>query len=358
MSADALTLVLQPDGLRQFVALQDAAAQSVTERFYATHGPAYARFGDAGRHSCTEDLLFHLEFLRPVLEFGLLQPMVDYLRWLNSVLLARNIPADHLAQSLDWLGEFFATAMAPEASNTVVLALRAARDGFLQVPQDEPVSPQLAQTTWAQAQAFEDALLRGDQAQALALLNQAMDAGHTLVEAEMHMIQPALYRIGEKWQANQITVAQEHLATAIVQMVMPMGLMRSKPPTPLDKRVLLACVEGNQHAVGLAMVSDAFALAGWQVQYLGANVPTAALVAQIQASQPDLVGLSVSFPQQLRVAKLVIAQLQACMGTTRPAVMVGGLAVNRFNQLTQVLGADASGVNATEAVAKAQHMVS
>jgi methanogenic corrinoid protein MtbC1 len=106
------------------------------------------------------------------------------------------------------------------------------------------------------------------------------------------------------------------------------------------------------------MVSDAFALAGWQVQYLGANVPTAALVAQIQASQPDLVGLSVSFPQQLRVAKLVIAQLQACMGTTRPAVMVGGLAVNRFNQLTQVLGADASGVNATEAVAQAQRVVS
>jgi methanogenic corrinoid protein MtbC1 len=179
-----------------------------------------------------------------------------------------------------------------------------------------------------------------------------------LVEAEMHMIQPALYRIGEKWQANQITVAQEHLATAIVQMVMPMGLMRSQPPAPLDKRVLLACVEGNQHAVGLAMVSDAFALAGWQVQYLGANVPTTALVAQIQASQPDLVGLSVSFPQQLRVAKLVIAQLQACMGTTRPAVMVGGLAVNRFNQLTQVLGADASGVNATEAVAQAQRVVS
>jgi methanogenic corrinoid protein MtbC1 len=143
------------------------------------------------------------------------------------------------------------------------------------------------------------------------------------------------------------------MASAIVQMVMTVGLVRSPPPAALDRRVLLACVEGNQHALGLLMVSDAFALAGWQVQYLGANVPTASLVAQIVLSRPHLVGLSVSFPQQLRMAKAVIEQLTAQLGSARPAVMVGGLAVNRFSRLTDVLGADASGANARFAVAQA-----
>lgn len=347
---------LDAASLQRFLALQGDAVRAVTARFYAAHGSAYARFGDSGRQACQDDLSFHLEFLRPVLEFGLLQPMVDYLTWLDSVLQARGIPAQHLAQSLDWLAEFFDAQMDSAASAVVVQALAAARDGFLQGGA-APVAPKPAQPAWPVAQDFEAALLRGDQSQALAILNRAMDDGHSLVEVEMRVIQPALYQIGEKWQANQISVAQEHMATAIVQMVMPMGLLRSPPPAQIGKSVLLACVQGNQHAVGLSMVSDAFSLAGWQVQYLGADVPTAALVAQVIDTKPDLVGLSVSFPQQLRLAKDIIHQLTETMGANKPAVMIGGLAVNRFGRLADVLGADASGVNAQLAVACADQIV-
>jgi len=347
---------LDAASLQQFLTLQGAAVRSVTERFYATHGDLYARFGDSGRQACQDDLRFHLEFLRPVLEFGLLQPMVDYLTWLDSVLVARGVPSQHLAQSLDWLAEFFGEQMDAASGAMVVQALAAARDGFLQVDA-APVVPAPVEPAWPIAQEFEAALLRGDQRQALAILNRAMDGGHSLVDVEMRMIQPALYQIGEKWQANQISVAQEHMATAIVQMVMPMGLLRSPPPAQIGKSVLLACVEGNQHAVGLSMVSDAFSLAGWQVQYLGADVPTRALVAQVVQAKPDLVGLSVSFPQQLRVAKDIIHQLSEQMGSTKPAVMIGGLAVNRFGRLADVLGADASSVNAQLAVACADQMV-
>jgi len=352
---DADLTILDAAGLQQFLALQGDAVKAVTERFYATHGSAYARFGEAGRQACQEDLNFHLEFLRPVLEFGLLQPMVDYLIWLDSVLAARSIPSEHLALSLEWLADFFVAQMQAVPGAVVVQALTAARNGFLQTGVAPVVLP--VQPPWPEAQDFEAALLRGDQRTALAVMNRAMDAGHSLVDVEMHIIQSALYQIGEKWQANQISVAQEHMATAIVQMVMPMGLLRSPLPEQIGKTVLLACVEGNQHAVGLSMVSDAFSLAGWQVQYLGADVPTRALVAQIIASQPDLVGLSVSFPQQLRMAKAVIGLLNEAMGRQRPAVMIGGLAVNRFGQLATVLGADASSLDARTAVACADQMV-
>lgn len=352
---DATLKTLDAAGLQQFFAVRGDVIQTVTERFYATHGSAYARFGPGGRQACQEDLSFHLEFLRPVLEFGLLQPMVDYLIWLDSVLVARAIPSEHLALSLDWLGEAFKQTMDVGPGAVVVQSLAAARDGFLQAGKSSAPVP-LPQAVWPQAQAFEAALLRGDRLEALAVMNRAMDGGHNLVEVEMHLIQPALYQIGEKWQANQISVAQEHMATAIVEMVMPMGLLRSPPPAQIGKSVILACVQGNQHAVGLAMVSDAFSLAGWQVQYLGADVPTRALVAQIVDARPDLVGLSVSFPQQLRVVKEVIGELQEKLGPGRPAVMIGGLAVNRFSRLSEVLGADASGVNAQAAVMRASQM--
>lgn len=356
MTIDAGLLTLDAKGLQRFKALQADAVSAVTERFYAAHGATYAEFGEHGREACREDLAFHIEFLRPVLEFGLLQPMVDYLCWLNGVLVARSIPAGHLELSLDWLAEFFVAHMDAADGAAVAAALHAARDQFLATG-NAPVSPPVAPAAWPEAATFETALLAGNQREALAVVTRCIDSGHNLVEVEMHVIQPALYRIGEKWQANQVTVAQEHMATAIVQSVMTVGLLRSPPPALLNKRVLLACVEGNNHAIGLRMVADAFQLGGWDVQYLGANVPTPALVAQAAEWRPDLVGLSVSFPQHLRAVKTIIAKLGEQLGDARPAVIIGGLAINRFNKLAGAVGADACMADAQAAVASANKMI-
>lgn len=349
--------ILDTEGLQRFKALQADAVSAVTDRFYTTHGSAYAEFGERGREACREDLAFHLEFLRPALEFGLLQPMVDYLCWLGSVLNARSIPAGHLGLSLDWLAEFFVAHMDAADGTVVAAALHTARDQFLAAG-NTPMKPPTPPAAWPEAGPFEAALLAGHQREALAVVNHCIDDGHSLVEVEMHVIQPALYQIGEKWQANQVTVAQEHMATAIVQSVMTMGLLRSPPPALINKRILLACVSGNNHDIGLRMVADAFQLGGWDVQYLGANVPTPALIAQAVEWKPDLVGLSVSFPQQLPAVKAIIAQLAARFDSARPAVIIGGLAINRFNRLAGVVGADACMANAQAALASANSMVS
>lgn len=347
---------LDADGLGRFQALRVAAVEAVTKRFYATHGSAYERFGTRGQDACREDLAYHLDFLRPVLEFGLLQPMVDYLCWLASILTARAIPAEHLAQSLDWLAEFFAGHMDAPHGSSVAAALQAVRTGFLEAG-TAPVTPPRLHEPWLEASAFEAALLAGKQPEALAVMHRCMDNGHTLVEVGLHVIQPALYEIGEKWQANRISVAQEHMATAMVQSLMTVGLLRSPPPSPTNKKVLLGCVAGNDHDVGLRLVADAFLLAGWDVQYLGANVPTVALVRHITEWKPDLVGLSVSFAQQLPAVKAVVAQLVERLGNSRPALIVGGLAINRFNRLGDLVGADGFSVNAPTAVIAANQIL-
>jgi methanogenic corrinoid protein MtbC1 len=354
-----MTRTLGPAGMQRFLELQPEAVRAVTERFYATHGSAYERFGPRGRAACREDLNFHLEFLRGVFECGLLQPMVDYLCWLDGVLAARTVPTEHLAQSLEWLAEYYTEHMDGEDGESVAQTLRDARGQFLAAgPSAHESSPPRAPDPWPEAAAFEAALLTGDRPQALAILKACLDAGRSLVDAELHVVQPSLYRIGEKWQANQVSVAQEHLATAIAQAVMTACLLSVRPPRRLGKKALLACVEGNHHAVGLQMVADALQLAGWQVQYLGANTPTASLVQQAIDWQPDLLGLSVSFPQQLRMVRTVMAELDArLLGGKRPAVIVGGLAINRFSQLAGIVGADGTAGDARTAAVLANEVV-
>ena len=340
-------------GLRRFQDLRPEAINAVTERFYTTHGTVYAEYGQAGRDACREDLAFHLEFLRPVLEFGLIQPMVDYLRWLASVLATRDIPAEHLSLSLDWLAEFFAANMEEPDAQIVVTALHHTRARFLEADQSVPAIYGMMPASWPECEAFESALLAGDRHGAETLFDRFLELGHSLVDAELHMIQPALYGIGRKWQNNQVTVAQEHLATAISQSMMTRGRVKSMVPASNGKLVLLACVEGNRHSVGLQMVADSFQLAGWDVHYLGENVPTDTVIRHFSESKPDLLGLSVSFPQQLRVVKEIMSRLTQAHGSARAPVIVGGLAINQFNRLAGELGADAWGADARSAVAAA-----
>ncbi len=337
-------------GLHQFLELRRDAVDAVTARFLAEHGSAYAALGPRAREACREDLDFHLEFLRPVLEFGLLAPMVDYLHWLASVLCARGIPASHLPLSLDWLAEFFAGRMDPAHATAVVAALHAANEE-LRNRRDAAPAAAPGPEPWPECAAFEEALLAGDRRRAAKVIEGVLAQDRGLVNAELHVIQPALYHIGEKWQRNEVSVAQEHLATAIAQWVMTLGLASTDPAPANDRKVLLACVEGNHHAVGLQMVADAFQLSGWEVQYLGANVPAESLARQVAAWKPQLVGLSISFAHQLPTVRRTLARLQELLGAARPPVIIGGLAINRFDALTAQVGAEGSGQDALAAVA-------
>ena len=205
---------------------------------------------------------------------------------------------------------------------------------------------------WSEQDRFEAALLTGDRRQAIEIIGHLTQTGHSLVEINVFLIQTTLVNIGMKWQSNQISIAQEHLATATAQTVMADSFSKSALPPLNGKKVLLACIEGNHHSVGLRMVSDAFELAGWDVQFLGANAPTRALIEQVTRWKPDLVGLSISFPHQLSVTREAITSLRAQLGDGCPQIMIGGAAVNRFPALAQCIDADS---HASDALAALRH---
>lgn len=356
MNKNSLLKTLSEEGLHAFKALQADAVNTVTDRIYTMDDSFYQHLGAEGRNVCREELAFHLEFLRPVLEFGFLQPMVEYLQWSYAVMSARAIPDKFLNQSLDCLADFFIANMSSNEGIKVADALAAARESYVSSG-ITCLQPRVNNKPWPETAAFESALLAGDQNVAHTILNQCFEQGKTLIDIELHIVQPALYGIGEKWQNNLVSVAQEHLATAIAQSLITVMLHNSEPLAAVDKRILLACVEGNNHAVGLQMVAHAFLLAGWEVQFLGSNVPTASLIQQVENWEPDLIGLSLSFPHQVAVAKSIISQLIQHYGIERPAVIIGGLAFNPLSSLVDVIGAELFGMDSKIAVTEANQFI-
>ena len=263
---------------------------------------------------------------------------------------SRNIPSTHLPQSLIWLGEYFLETIPGPDGQIIAKALTIASTQLGQRQEPMPViTPGNNEAMEQHQNQLENALLQGDYRAAQTIVNNLQDAGHSIIEIDVCLIQSALYNIGEKWQSNLVSVAQEHLATATAQTVMANAFSRVCLPSANGQKALFACVEGNHHAVGRRMVSDAFELRGWDVQFLGANVPIRALLEQTNDWKPDLLGLSIAFPHQLNAARETIKAIRERFSMARPSVILGGLAINRFQPLAASLGGDAYAHNATSA---------
>ena len=84
-----------------------------------------------------------------------------------------------------------------------------------------PSIPPVATLISAAARAdFLAALLNGDRSRCLALTEQVLRSGIPVLALYQELYQSALYRIGELWASNRISVAREHLATAIVESLL------------------------------------------------------------------------------------------------------------------------------------------
>ena len=56
----------------------------------------------------------------------------------------------------------------------------------------------------------------------------------------------------------------------------------------------MACVEKEQHQVGIKMVADVFEMKGWESFFLGTGLPTSELVRFVRNTQPDILAISLS----------------------------------------------------------------
>lgn len=312
----------------------DAAAR----RLYELHPELLLRYDAEGQKRCREDLAYHVEYLAVAVGFGDAEPFIQYLRWLNEVLFARAVPLDCLKSALRILRETYAQMPEPWAE----VAVRQLDLGLSDL--DRPVGSAVVVATGrgelSTAGALLEAMLAGDRRSAQAVVVAELAAGCRLAEVGDRLIQPTMYEIGALWQKNHISVAQEHLATAIIQYVLAQAYTQLDAQAQRPQRAMFANIETNHHALGLRIVADVFDLAGWSTQYLGANVPSAALIAQVDAWRPDLLGLSVSMPQQFAQARAAIGGLRAELGSRCPTVVLGGLAVNRYAPRPDRLGAD------------------
>lgn len=199
-------------------------------------------------------------------------------------------------------------------------------------------------------QYYFEALQKGDRRAALSTARNALGNGIDIRDLYMEVFQPAMYAVGNLWETNQFTVAQEHLATAITQSVMAQ-IYATVISRPLIGRTMVAtCIGGELHELGMRMVADFFEMEGWDVYYLGANMPYDDVIQMIESKRAHLLAISVTLGGYVQNARKLIDAVRTKPTSKHVKIMVGGLPFNLTPEAYRTVGADFTASNARDAV--------
>ncbi len=141
---------------------------------------------------------------------------------------------------------------------------------------------------------FLDNLLIGNHKNCSAIAFDYLKQGNSIKMLYEDIFRNSLYRIGELWEHNKISVATEHLSSAIVESIINELYEKIASYNSVDKKVITCCVENEYHQIGIKMVNDIFEMRKWNTHFLGANMPTKDIIDFISIIKPDVLAISIS----------------------------------------------------------------
>lgn len=196
---------------------------------------------------------------------------------------------------------------------------------------------------------LEARLLAGDGTGAWSVVESAMTSGVDVGDVYTDILAPALRRIGDRWAAGEIDVAEEHRASGIATRLVGRLGSRAVRRGRARGTIVLGSPAGERHALVVAMLADLLRLEGWDVCDLGPDTPSESFVHVLTTIGPvDAVGLSVTDPRCLDACAHTCAALRTA-GVTVP-IFVGGQAITGEAHAAE-LGADGYAADARGMVA-------
>lgn len=178
--------------------------------------------------------------------------------------------------------------------------------------------------------AWIEACMNFDEPSAERILTQAF----ALYQPETvltQLLQKALSTIGELWFKDKISVQQEHFASALAMRRLNTLLAASPAPTR-QGRVLIGCPPHEDHTFAPLTLTIMLRYRGWELIYLGANVPQSRFVSTVESIKPDLIIMTA---QQLFTAAKLFEVAKSVAAENNVMLAFGGRIFNTVPRLRQ-----------------------
>lgn len=344
---------LAKDLAQALAAVDDAACDSYRDQ--ATYLIAYVNWNMAERADigdllgpCPPAMLNrshgdHARFMEAQLRLQSADSLIAMFTWVYQTHLRRGVALRTFPIDLSLWIEAIQLYLDATAADQIAAVYQCLCDLHSQLvlrtytPQAQPaIAPDLRPSY----QAYLQALLKPDTSAAIRVAGASIKSAQDVTAWWEGVIRPAQYTIGDMWARGEISVAQEHLATAITQRVMALysplilGQPRQKGP------VIVAASPGELHDIGGRIMSDLLELSGWDAYYTGANTPAQSLVDLAGQQQARALCISTTLATSLPAVMALIAQVRAADLQPAPHILVGGQAYMADAAIWKRVGAD------------------
>jgi DNA-binding transcriptional MerR regulator len=169
------------------------------------------------------------------------------------------------------------------------------------LPAVASVSPVVGETLADLREAWVSACISFNEQSAEQVLSQAF-ALYPVEIVCFDVLSAGLASIGEEWYRGEVTVQQEHFASELARRRLE-SLIAATPAPTRPGRILAGAPPGEGHDLSLLMLALLLRRQGWDVVYLGANVPLERLESAIDTTQPQIM---VASTQQLHTAATLL----------------------------------------------------
>lgn len=331
-----------------------AAWAEAFDKQYPTAGhPSLSNSGERWRAKFEGRLLD----LACAIDAGVVGVFASQVLWARAALAARNLPHHDLERGLQILKQYLPRELPPDDHDLVNQYIDGALEA-LSLPNDgEPPNISAKTSHGRLAANYLLKLLEGDRKGARRIVLDAVKGGLDVRTAYLDVLVPAQRELGRMWHIDEISIAEEHFATATTRSIMAQ-LLELAPAAQLHGRcVVVASVQGNMHDLGTWVLADFFELGGWRVIELGASLPAEELIRGVEEFRPDLLAISAAMPSQLISLGDTIALLRCKLGAACPKIMVGGMAFSHCKLAWKEIEADGYAANAQDALRAADELV-
>jgi methanogenic corrinoid protein MtbC1 len=169
---------------------------------------------------------------------------------------------------------------------------------------------------------YLSSLLSGSRSECSKIVNDQISSLVSVKDLYIDLFQSSMYEVGSLWEHNKISVATEHMCTAITESLINLCYPIIFSAEHTGKKAVIACTPGEYHQIGARMVADYFELHGWDGYFLGSDAPVDELLSFIRDKQPDLLALSISVSFNLASLMKVVETVQG--NFPELTILVGG----------------------------------
>lgn len=176
----------------------------------------------------------------------------------------------------------------------------------------------------ATAGLFFAALSEGHAAEAAALLLEARMLGAPLELIFDAVVAPSMRRVGDCWQADEMSVADEHLATSTATHAVESLAASARRSGAHAGQAVCCAAEDELHALPALCAQALLEGAGWEVRNLGGHTPFFALAEYVSKHRPALVCVSSTMQRELEHNARDYVQFEAAARARGTRVVLGG----------------------------------